>query len=353
MGRAMLIICLGVLVALGYTFIGSANQHEGLIQRNVNSYYAMKARNTAFTGVQLAIQKYNEDPTKSEFTNTSAAIEDANLTLSIKEIPYENADSLRVTSVSSVHGAEHRIVATYDIREKLQLVPDFVSALSIATDNFTFDINGNSAQLNGTYPDPDVCPSKSGVAVKSEDAKEYVGQYSAITGTSGNEASVNSNLESEFTKAEDLIEMLEDQPDVQYLKGDQQVTEMGTKENPGIFFIEEDVKLAGGIEEGFGIMVVRSNADFDYEGGLEVNGNFTFNGLVIFQNASEFDAAGTPNINGTVLIGNSEGEGFYPTNISIKGDVTVQYDCTAKKYAELAVNNTLNTTIYKLLSVYE
>lgn len=353
MGRAMLIICLGVLVALGYTFIGSANQNKGMIQRNVSSYNATKARNTAHTGIQLAIQKYNEDPLKSEFNGVAETYDGADLTLSLEEIPYENADSIRITSLSSVAGAEHTVISTYDIRKKQELVPAFVSALSIATENFTFDINGNSAQLNGNYPDADKCPSKSGVAVTSEAAKDYVGEYSAITGTSGNQATVDNSLESEFTKAEELIEMLETQPDVQYLDGDQQITEMGTAEQPGIFFIEEDVKLAGGIEEGFGIMVVRSNADFDYEGGLEVNGNFTFNGLVIFQNASEFDAAGTPNINGTVLIGNSEGEGFYPTSISIKGDVTVQYDCTAKRYAELAVNNALNTTIYQLLSVYE
>ncbi|MBN2732030.1 MAG: hypothetical protein JXR26_06355 [Balneolaceae bacterium] len=360
MGRAMLIICAGVLVALGYTFIGSANQSEVMTERNVNTYYAMKAQSTAYTGIQFAIQRYNDDASNNhndytEEFNYTETTEDANLTLSVKEsteiINGVNTEVAKITSksiypVGSSQSVEHTVIATFDISESQVLVPEFMSALSIATENFTFDINGSSAQINGHNS---ACSnSKPGVAVTSENAKSAVGEYTAITGTSGNQADVDPNLS--FQEAEELISMLEDQPEVNYLTGDQQVKEMGTAQNPGIFFIEENVKLAGGISEGFGIMVVRSNADFDYEGGLDVNGNFTFNGLVIFQNATEFSAAGTPNINGSVLIGNSEG---YTTTISIKGDVTVQYDCSAKDYADWAVKNALNTTIYKQLSVYE
>lgn len=350
MGRALLIICAGLLVSLGYTFFGISSQSRTLTQRNIITYNDTKAKNTANTGIQLAIQRYNNDSNKEEFTNVSDSYDGAALTLSLDEMPDTDPDKIRITSSSVFNGADHTVIITFDISQNQSLVPEFNNALGIATDNFTFGINGNAAQINGNDLTGDPrCSNKPGVSVTSSFAKDNVGEYDAIDGVPDNEAAIDENME--FETAEDLITSLENQPGANYLSGSEEVTQMGTASDPGVFFIEENIKLGGGIEEGFGILVIRSNADFDYEGGLEVRGNFTFNGLVIFQNASEFDAAGTPNINGSVLVGNSDN--FNPTNISIKGNVSVQYDCTAKDYADLAVNNILNTTIYKPLSVYE
>jgi hypothetical protein len=97
MGRAMLIICAGLLVALSYTFFGFVTGREAISQRNINTYEAVKAKNTANTGVQIAIQKYNEDD--SWRGPETVNYEDASLTLSLQQV---NPDTIEITSNSTL-----------------------------------------------------------------------------------------------------------------------------------------------------------------------------------------------------------------------------------------------------------
>ncbi|MEX2585583.1 MAG: hypothetical protein WD315_04255, partial [Balneolaceae bacterium] len=69
---------------------------------------------------------------------------------------------------------------------------------------------------------------------------------------------------------------------------------------------------------------------------LEVAGNFEWNGLVIFENAFSFKGRGTPAINGSMLIGNTDDYDGDPINIDIGGNIEINYDCRTEDYARMA-----------------
>ncbi|MDZ7807187.1 MAG: hypothetical protein U5K71_08725 [Gracilimonas sp.] len=74
---------------------------------------------------------------------------------------------------------------------------------------------------------------------------------------------------------------------------------LGTAEKPGVFFVEGDTKFTSNTE-GFGIMVVRNYGTVSGDstlldettGSLDLKGGFTFNGLIIFENAYNMDGKG-------------------------------------------------------------
>jgi hypothetical protein len=339
MGRAMLIICAGLLVALSYTFFGFVTGREAISQRNINTYEAVKAKNTANTGVQIAIQKYNEDD--SWRGPETVNYEDASLTLSLQQV---NPDTIEITSNSTFSNADHSVISAFDISQNQQLVPDFVTALTIANGNFNFSMGGSSS-ISGNDASGQ-CADKAGIVVPDQAGVNEVGNQSGISGNPSGVAGIDNSTN--FTDVADLIDQLS--PSANHISGNYQ-GDLGTASNPAVTFVDNYTKLTGGIPDGHGILVVRSGGELDLEGELDLAGNLKFNGLVIFENAYQLKGRGTPTINGSVLVGSSDGSSAI--NIDISGNINFQYDCDTKKYADLSVNDLLNTTIYNQLSVYE
>lgn len=85
---------------------------------------------------------------------------------------------------------------------------------------------------------------------------------------------------------------------------------------------------------------------------LDIAGNFKFNGLVIFENAYNFDGKGTPTISGSVLVGHTE-DYNKQIDINISGNLTLQYDCTAKYYAMKAAALAIQQKKYKHIISFE
>ena len=343
MGRAMIIIVLGLLVSTGYTFMGMSDQRSLLTQQSVNSTTKAMAQNLSHTGVQFAINNYNQD--NSWRGPETLTLEEGQVQISLKEV---STDVIEITSDAQMDNAttQHQITATFDASEQEELVPLFNSSLGIATNNFDFNLGG-SANINGN-DQTGQCEDKAGVSVIDQDSKEEVGTNSRIDGNPNDEAAIDQELD--FQAHADLIKQLEDKAETKRLSGNYK-GDMGTKDNPGTFFIEDDTKLSGGISEGYGIMVIRQDAQLDYEGDLDIRGNFTFNGLVIFENAYSMDAKGTPTINGSVVIGSTNDQHI---TVDISGNVQLQYDCTAHQYADMAAKKSLTADrIYKQLSIYE
>ncbi len=334
---------MGLLIALGYTFMGMNSQKKGLTTQSVNSATKAMAQNLSHTGLQFALYKFNNN---NEWRGPETIeIEGGTIEISLKEITPDVL--IEVTSVSKMDNAvnNHTTISTYDISKKEQLVPEFNSSLGIATDDFNFFLGGSS-NING-YDSTGKCEDRPGVQVNSEAGKTKVGQNERIDGTPEDEAAVG-NID--YEPYAQLVNRLEGQPQTQTISGNYK-GDMGTQDDPGIFFVEDYTKLTGGITEGYGIMVVRAGGQLDLEGELDVAGNFTFNGLVVFENAWEMDAKGTPTINGSVIVGSTEDQ---MVNIDINGDVQLQYDCTAHQYANLAAEKDLDADrIYKQNSIYE
>jgi hypothetical protein len=116
------------------------------------------------------------------------------------------------------------------------------------------------------------------------------------------------------------------------------------------FFIEGKVRLTGQQSKGYGIMVIRSDASMEMEDPeLSVAGNFEFNGLVIFENAYSFDGRGTPTINGSVLIGETDDHTGDKIDIDLGGNININYDCMGEKYAKMAADGAVQQNKYTLL----
>jgi len=345
MGRAMLIIVTGLLIALGYTFVGMTNQRSMLAQQSSNSASKALTKNMAYTGVQFALKKFDNSTDHSWRGPDQVDLANGNVAISVEEVKPDQV--IEVTSIAKTNSnTKNKLVANYDISKKEKLVPKFKSGLSIATQNFIFDLGG-SAKIDGNHNTSD-CNQAPGVSVINSQAKNEVGENSRIDGNPDDEAKVDSDLK--FEDYKDLISMLADKPETEHISGNYK-GDMGTKDDPGTFFIEEDTKLSGGISEGYGIMVIRKDADLDYEGDLDIRGNFTFNGLVIFENAYELDAKGTPKINGSVVVGSTNEEDI---TIDISGNVALNYDCNAQKYAKTAADKSINRDhIFQPMSIYQ
>lgn len=357
MGRALLITLAGILVALSYTFIGMNNRGMSMTRGNVNSYKAIKAKNMANSGMQAAINEYNDDSSndKGDHTqefNYSKTIDGTNLSLTVKESIEDidgdgtaNEEVVTIISESNYNGAKHEVVSTFDISQNQALVPEFVGALTIANGNFTLDTGNNKVHFDG-HDKTGTCSDKPGFTVPTNGGVNQVGNDSGIDGNPPNVAVKDNSID--FDEVGDLIKALE--PRATHVSGNYK-GDLGTASEPGVFFVDSYTKLTGGIGAGHGILVIRSGGELDLEGELSVAGNFEFNGLVVFENAYKFLGRGTPDINGTIITGTSDSN--TTLQIDVNGEINVQYDCQAKKYADNAVNNLLNTTLYQQLSVYE
>ena len=81
---------------------------------------------------------------------------------------------------------------------------------------------------------------------------------------------------------------------------------------------------------------------------LDLAGNFEFNGLVVFENAYSIDGRGTPKINGTMLIGNTDLMGDDSIDIDLGGNISINYDCEAEEYARMAAANAVKKYIRRV-----
>lgn len=340
MGRAMLFIVMGLMVAVGYTLNGINTQKQTMTTRTVSMYNKSAAQNLAHTGIQMAIQEYNSDNNWSgdNFEHNNGTV-DLTLTAFINA----GTEYIRIKSNAAINGTEHRIIATYDVSQKEQLIPTFNTGLGIFTDDFTFSLGG-SANANGN-DQTGQCADVPGVLVKSLIGQTKVGFNSRIDGNPDDVAGISTSTD--YDAYANLVSRLATQPGVTHLSGNYKGN-MGTETNPSIFFIDEYTKLSGGISEGYGIMVVRQGGSLGLESGLDISGNFTFNGLIIFENAYSMDAKDTPTINGSVIVGSTDNNTI---DIDISGNVVLQHDCTAQQYADVAAENNLTVDrIYKQTS---
>jgi len=367
MGRAMLIICAGVLVSLGFVSMGTSGQGKRIIQNNAGYAEFTQAKNRAHTAIQMAFQEINQDPgfaddhgSNNKWTPT---IEGQEVELYFDVFHKDtNFDSLRIYS-STAYGEDLNQAANIEsvyTRSRIDLVPEFKGAISLATNNFTFSMGGSSS-ISGNAPNGTSCSDMPGVAVsdadKVDDVENEVPNGGGNKGVSGDPA-VAHDSDLSYKPVDELIARLKDLPDVQKIS-DNYKGSMGSKEDPGVFFVEDYAKLTGGIDEGYGILVVRKGGEMAYEGEdgaeLDIAGNFKFNGLVIFEDAYNFTGRGTPTINGNVLVGHTEDPNRPQEQITIdiNGNIHLQYDCRGEEYANIAAANAFKQNRYQRVVTFE
>jgi hypothetical protein len=355
MGRAMLIICAGVLISLGFVALSTSNTGLMLTEKNVNYAEFIMAKNAAHTAIQMAMQEINKD---DEWPNTHDqdnpwVIEVQGRNVALHTAYYQDAnywepDSLWLYSNAAYLEDYLQVKSLYLKQPFSSLVPDFEGSLTVAADPslFNFTMSGSSS-IDGNSPSDYSCEDKPAITTIPGAA----GNFSAASGSSSVEGDpqVYENPDLSYQPTDELIARLANTDGVQYISGNYKGS-MGTMENPGVFFVENNARLTGGIDEGYGILVVRSSGALEYEGEdgatLDVAGNFKFNGLVIFENAYNFTGRGTPTINGSVLVGHTEDYSGTPIDIDINGNIHLQYDCRGEDYARMAAANAVKQNKY-------
>jgi hypothetical protein len=353
MGRAMLFTATGAIIVFGLVQLGLFSQKSVLAEDTANYASDNHARNVAFTTIQLAMEKINQDPTwkPSEASPWESKVEGANTSLYYEVLSLgsgiNDPDTIRVFSEASYFDQKASIISTF-ARQSLHFVPKFEAALSIATDQFNFSMSGSSSisgvERSGT------CSDKPGVTVQdvlSHD--EVVAGASADITDIQNGVVVDPNVK--YSPVDELIARLATSPTAQTISGNYKGS-LGTAADPGVFFVENYANLTGGLSAGYGILVIRSGGSLEYDGMLDVAGNFEFNGLIVFENAFDFKGRGTPSLNGSVLVGNTPNNNDV-IDIDISGNLNLQYDCKAEEYAQRASAGLLKQNRYTRLNTFE
>lgn len=373
MGRAMLIICAGVMVSLGFVTISTSNQGKALTRSTVSNAEYVMAKNAAHTAIQMAMQEINQDDDwPDKFGSPSDAWEvnidgiDVALWMDYDPSPaheYWEPDYLRLYSNVEYLNEVLQVTAYYRKARFSSLVPKFEGALTFAADydKYNFSASG-SASISGNSPTS--CPdtddnNKPGIVVKpgpegDENQSGKLSDISKIDVDADPPTAVKNDLS--YQPTDELIARLANSPGVQHLSSDHK-DNLGTESEPGVFFVNDYLKLNGKQTDGYGILVVRKDAEIEYEGDdgatLDVNGNFTWNGLIIFEDAYNFKGRGTPKINGSILVGHTDEYDGEPIDIDISGNIHFQYDCKGEDYAKMAAADAVKQNKYTRLTQTE
>lgn len=373
MGRAMLIICLGALITMGIINVNTSKHGNILTEKTVNYADFTMAKNTAHSAIQIVMQEINNEEsfmtTYDKNNPWTGTVDGRDVELYIETINdvlgngYWEPDSMRVVSKATQYvnqgGKVDSItaeVASIFIKSRFsQLVPEFQSALTFAADPgmYTFSASG-SASINGHSPTacgPGQEASKAGITV-TPDSEAKLDDLANITVDADPQYNVDPKLN--YQPTDELIERLLNSTGATRLSGDWG-DPLGTAEEPGVFVVDDHMRLNGKQKEGFGILVVKSGAYMEYcdsnctdpdAASLSVNGNFDWNGLIIFEDAYNFTGNGTPKVNGNVLVGHTEDYNGAPINIDISGNIQFQYDCQGEDYAKMAAANAVKQNKY-------
>jgi len=352
MGRAMLIICAGVLVAMGFVTISTSSTGKMLVQQNVNYAEYTMAKNAAHTAIQIAMQNINQNegwPNQhneaSPWVTTVQGLE-VRLHTKFEENDYwvtGNHDLLWFYSKAQLgkeFGNRHLEVRShYEKRPFFELVPEFKAAIQLPTGYASFNIDGVAHGINGIAPHCE--NNKPPIITSTQEAADGIPSEIKMDGTIEVDPTLN------YKPTDELVERLYNSNNTVRVTPEWS-GQLGTAEKPGVFFIEDGVKLTGQQSKGYGIMVIRSGGSLEYDGALEVAGNFEWNGLIIFENAFDFDGRGTPTLNGSIVVGNTDDQ-INTIDIDIGGNIEINYDCQAEIYAKMAAANAVQQNKYTRL----
>lgn len=377
MGRAMIIICSAVLISLGIVGLSTSNLGRLLTEQSTKYANEMTAKNTAHTAIQIAMQNINKDSDWIKNHDSPAEAWEENISgseimlyLETLNDPDANSyweeDSLRIISKATFANKHNATVTSLYLKSPFSsLVPDFTGAMQFASNNIIPAFDGSASisgfDQSGQCEELGIPTDVPAVSVKGDisDAKyaEIQNEYDDLKESSGGIEKVTGL---NYEPTDELIARLENSGNRTVIN-DGYTGSLGTAENPGVFFIEPGADLKGAQKEGYGIMVIKSDATLKYDGEFKVASNFKFHGLVIFENAFDFVGRGTPTIYGSVLVGHTQAFLDDPTvpaeakemDVDISGNIHLQYDCQGQSYAKMAAAESVKQHRYTRVVTFE
>jgi hypothetical protein len=355
LGRGILIVASGATVIFGSIQLGLLGQKKSVNEATADYAYENHIKNAAYNGLQLGMEELGKDENWSatESSPWTTTIDDVDVT-----VYYENlgmgatpldADTVRVYSSALYKGETANLVSTYT-RTPLDIVPEFNSALSLTTNKFKFNLLGGST-IRGNDASG-VCTDKPGVIVKDlvSSTKVVLGAGLNIINILSTVTQIQIDPSISYDATASLVANLEGKPGVVNVNGSYNGN-FGTAANPGVFFVDNYANVTSGVTSGYGIMIIRSGGELNYSGSTSVSTSLEFNGLVVFEDALDFNGFNTPSVNGSVIVGSVGGSSLL--DMYLGGGLDIQYDCSAQDHAKIAAANLLKENKYKRLSTFE
>ena len=319
MGKASIILALGVTVLISFLIIDlNANNSQG-IQSTVDFYDNTKSRLIANSGVEIYLEKLRRDKTlHGNFRNNKLASGTYDVSISGPD------SAMEIKSIATFDGVTHEAKVT--AKRSPIAMPNINAALYVTSDNMDLNLNGNmSINGNDTNIDGSAGPKAAlpGVAVDTPaDSADFINDvkpkmYGSIEGAGG-DPSIHS-----ITDTRDWTQLAKDfifAADINLASGTySNGTQLGTWDSPKITVVNGDVHLTGNAD-GYGIMIVNGN--------LTMSGNFTFKGIVIAYGESKLI---------TKTVGNA---GIYGGAVFVGKSVDIQATGNAKFfYSSQALEN--------------
>ncbi len=299
MGKAVLIVTLGLSIIIGILIVNlNANSTRGL-QTSVDSYREMQSRLIANSGVEIYLEKLRRNKSLTgNFIGNS-------LMGGSYDVYISGPDSnLTVRSVGHFNGNDHTCIVT--ARRSPISIPNITSAIYVSTADLGLHLSGNM-YINGNDHNLDLSagpsPSLPGIGVNSPTDSAYIindirpNISNSILGLGGSPSvnTVNGNTDWMSVTQNFIFAADTTITSGTYSSG----TTLGTASNPKITYANGNVGFSGSAS-GYGIMVVNGN--------LSMSGNFSFTGIVIVYGQSEIITNSTGNsgiLGATIFVGQS------------------------------------------------
>ncbi|NGP90186.1 hypothetical protein [Fodinibius halophilus] len=331
MGRAMVIIVFGLLIAMGYTFSSMHEQRSQMTQTSVTVANTASAKNLSLTGLQFGISKYNEDKNWSENSTENKQINNGTVEYSWKQ--GANPNSIIITSIATINGVTDTVVANVDPNPNAFPSPAamaFYGKDSKLNGSGSFTIRGKDRKMDGTSP-IGYGEDKPGI-ISSKEQNKTIDLVGGAT-TTGDPAGYVKDQNLNNNKFKDKVD--------KYLNIAQSYSgtgNMGTQANPQITKIEGSVTATG--KKGAGVLIIPEGATFN------ANGSFEFKGQIIVRGTLEM--TGSEVIYGSMIFSDN-------SNVQVKGQgkitgsPTIYYSSDAIDMVndmDLGVNKATINSIY-------
>jgi len=351
MGKALLLICSGLVILFGLIQVDVQKRQGDMIKRSATAANTAQARNMAHEGVDIAIQKLESNPGfRNNYQPWQVTLDHG--TASVQFIDYTTDDSLtyRQLILVSKSGLDNDSAKVVTKIEKIGGMPKVPSAMGFYTDTVSFNANGSAFAINGNDTKIDGTAgygkSLSGITVTGSDAQTTItdamnsNQQNKVTGSGNYTPNIlyNSNLTN--TSLKNDVQKYIAQADTTYYAGTYDGTQFGTESNPQITIVNGDITV-GGTSGGYGIMIVENASKID------VTGDFTFNGLIYMQGGM-FQSKGNIYIYGSLQFGSTSSTKFSGAQVS--GNVHVNYSTQAFQKVENGMPHKFSIRYVKLKS---
>lgn len=359
MGRPLIYICAITTIVLGIVQLSLNERHISLVKRTATYANEAEIRNMAHAGVEYTLNKLRTDTDwRNNYEPYEVALDYGTADVTIEDESTNSSlgkNELRLISVASLHGETTTV--NYKVKIVYPKLPSIPGALALTDPNFLTELDG-SFYING-LDEAGVDDGLPGITVIDEPSKDqiiakdptykFLDQVDGNTNTTDDEPSIKVDPTMDFDPLAEMIDKLA--PVATRLSGGPYTSgDLGSESSPGVFLVEDYAKITSNTN-GYGIMIVRENADLDVETTVNVAGTFNFHGLVLFENSWALDGQGDVTIHGTVVVGSPD-ETSPTTTIDLTGNLTIQYNSIALEYARRAASKGVAAS-FEILDIYE